>query len=141
MAKGDKGSATWEGSLKEGLGTMSTESGALSGQPYGFNTRFESKPGTNPEELIGAAFAGCFIMAMSKELEAEGLSDPEMDATATVHLNQVDEGFRITKVELDVTASVEGEDAAFDRAVEATKAGCPVANLLDTEIVYSVTRG
>ena len=144
MAKGDTGSATWNGGLADGKGTISTGSGALDAQPFGFNTRFESEPGTNPEELIAAAFAACFSMALSKELEAEGITDPRIHATSTAHLEKTDAGFRITRVELAVeaggTASDPDDGGAFDRAVEATKANCPVANLLDADIAYTVTR-
>ena len=140
MAKGDTGSATWSGGLVSGSGTISTGSGALDAQPFGFNTRFEDKPGTNPEELIAAAFAACFSMALSKEMEDRGLEDPQINASASAHLEQTDAGFRITQVQLSLTAGAEGADEAFDAAVEATKAGCPVANLLDTEISYSISR-
>jgi len=141
MAKGDTGSATWSGGLKSGAGTVSTGSGALDAQPFGFNTRFEDKPGTNPEELIAGAFAACFSMALSKELEGEGITDPQINSSASAHLEQLDKGFRITSIQLSATAGgAGGTQDGFARAVEATKANCPVANLLDTPITYNIER-
>ena len=130
-----KGSAFWTGGLKEGRGTVSTQSGILHNAQYGFNTRFENGPGTNPEELIGAAHAGCFSMALSAQLGAVGLVAERIRTTATVTLEQIDGGFAITRVHLDLTAKIPGaSDAAFDTAVDKAKTGCPVSKLLNAEI-------
>ena len=129
------GSAVWSGDLKTGTGTVSTESGALDGTGYGFAMRFEDAPGTNPEELIGAAHAGCFSMALSGQLGERGMTAERIETSAQVSLEKVDGGFAITKVHLDLTASIPGADpAAFREAAEAAKAGCPVSKLLDAEI-------
>ena len=129
------GSAHWEGDLKEGKGTVSVESGAIEDQPYGFNTRFEDKPGTNPEELVAAAHASCFSMALSMVLGDAGMTASEIDTRATVTLDQVDGGFAVTKSHLDVTVSV--PDADPDKVMEAcegAKANCPISKLLTAEI-------
>lgn len=132
------GSAHWAGSIKEGKGSVSTESGALKEQPYGFNTRFEGKPGTNPEELLGAAHAGCFSMALSLMLGNEGLTPDSIDTKAVVSLDKKGEGFAITAVHLDVEARIPGTDAAtFDRIATQAKEGCPVSQLFDTDITMS----
>ena len=129
------GSAKWEGSLKEGNGHVSTESGVLSDQPYGFNTRFEDGPGTNPEELIGAAHAGCFSMALSNIMGEDGVTPDQIATKASVTLEQKDDGFAITKVHLDVTAAVPGmSEQDFQAAAEKAKSGCPVSKLLNAEI-------
>lgn len=131
MAIHKKGLAHWEGDLKHGKGTVSTESGALSQQPYGFNTRFEGVKGTNPEELIGAAHAGCFSMALSGQLEAAGLKADYIRTTATVNLEKGAEGFAIDAIHLDVVARVPGASPeAFQKAAEGAKAGCPVSKVL-----------
>lgn len=128
-------SAHWQGGLKDGKGTISTQSGALSSSPYGFNTRFEDQPGTNPEELIGAAHAGCFSMALSKELGDAGMTAESIETKAEVTLDKVDGGFAITAVNLSLRAKIPGADrAAFEQAVEAAKNGCPVSKLLNAEI-------
>ncbi len=125
------GSARWEGTLKEGTGHVSTESGALSEQPYGFNTRFEGKPGTNPEELIGAAHAGCFSMALSMVLGESGLTADSIETTAKVGLEEKDGGFAITKIHLDVTASIPGASADdFAKAAQTAKENCPLSKVL-----------
>ncbi len=125
------GSATWTGALKDGKGTVSTQTNALAAQPYGFNTRFEGKPGTNPEELIGAAHAACYAMAMSMGLGEAGHTADKIDAKSTVSLEEKDGGFAITKLHLDVSASIPGiDDAAFQEIAEATKKGCPVSKVL-----------
>ncbi|MCG4452932.1 OsmC family protein [Pseudomonas sp. MMS21-TM103] len=128
-------SAHWQGGLKDGKGTISTQSGALSSSPYGFNTRFEDQPGTNPEELIGAAHAGCFSMALSKELGDAGMTAESIETKAEVTLDKVDGGFAITAVNLSLRAKIPGADrAAFEQAVEAAKNGCPVSKVLNAEI-------
>jgi len=130
-----KGSAIWQGSLKEGSGTISTETGVMNNQPYGFNTRFEGKKGTNPEELIAAAHASCFSMALSVVLAEHGLTAEEISTTATVSLEKVDGDFTITRSHLDMTAKIPGADeATFRKAAEAAKANCPVSRLLNAEI-------
>lgn len=129
-----KGSAHWEGDIK-GKGTVSTESGALSQQPYGFNTRFEDKPGTNPEELIGAAHAACFSMALSLMLGNAGHPPKSIDTTADVSLDKKGEGFAITKVALKSVIELPGiDEKEFDEIILKAKTGCPVSQLLDTEI-------
>jgi osmotically inducible protein OsmC len=129
------GSAQWQGGLRDGKGTVSTESGVLSGAQYSFGTRFEDGAGTNPEELIAAAHAGCFSMALSKQLEDAGMKADEINTTASVRLEKTDAGFTITKVHLDVTARIPGADsAAFQTAANNAKAGCPVSRLLNAEI-------
>ena len=130
-----KGSAVWRGGLRDGGGAVSTESGVLSDTQYSFSTRFESGAGTNPEELIAAAHAGCFSMALSKQLEDAGLRADEIRTTAAVTLEKTDAGFAITKVHLDVSARVPDADAAaFEAAANNAKAGCPVSRLLKAEI-------
>nr|WP_024310108.1 OsmC family protein [Pseudomonas sp. P818] len=128
-------SAHWQGGIKDGKGTISTQSGALKDSPYGFNTRFEDKPGTNPEELIGAAHAGCFSMALSKELGEAGMTAESIETTAQVSLDKVDGGFEISAVHLTLRAKIPGaERSAFEKAVEAAKTGCPVSKLLKATI-------
>ncbi|CAO97441.1 OsmC family protein [Erwinia tasmaniensis] len=130
-----KGQAHWEGNIKQGKGTVSTESGALSQQPYGFNTRFEGKPGTNPEELIGAAHASCFSMALSLMLGDAGYTPESIDTTADVSLDKVDGGFAITNVALQSKVKLPGIDTStFDGIIQQAKAGCPISKLLNTEI-------
>lgn len=125
------GSARWEGTLKKGTGHVSTQSGALSDQPYGFNTRFEGQKGTNPEELIGAAHAGCFSMALSMILGEKDRTPDKIETRATVGLEEVEGGFAITKVHLDVTATVPGmSDEDFAEAAQTAKENCPVSKLL-----------
>lgn len=128
-------SAVWQGDLKTGKGTISTQSGALHDQPYGFNTRFENEPGTNPEELIGAAHAGCFSMALSNILGEAGLKADRIDTSAEVTLDKSDDGFAITAVHLKVVATIPGADAkAFEEAANKAKAGCPVSKVLNAKI-------
>ena len=130
-----KASAVWTGSIKEGAGTISTESGVLDAAQYGFNTRFENEPGTNPEELIGAAHAGCFSMALSGQLGQAGLTAERIETSATVTLEKSPDGFTITAVHLDVSARVPGANqAAFEAAASAAKSGCPVSKLLNATI-------
>lgn len=124
-------SARWTGTIKEGSGHISTQSGALSDQPYGFNTRFEDVPGTNPEELIGAAHAGCFTMALSKVLEEAGMVADKLETKATVKMEKDDGGFTITAVDLDLKATIPGADRdAFFEAAKTAKETCPVSRLL-----------
>lgn len=135
-----KGQAHWEGDIKRGKGTVSTESGALNQQPYGFNTRFEGAAGTNPEELIGAAHASCFSMALSLMLGDEGYTAQSIDTTADVSLDKKDAGFAITKIALQSKVRVPDiEDAAFDAIIQKAKAGCPVSQVLNAEITLDYT--
>jgi len=130
-----KASAIWEGSLKEGSGTISTGSGALVAKPYSFRTRFEGEPGTNPEELIGAAHAGCFSMAFSMILGLAGFTPERIETTATVTLEKKDDGFAVTASHLEVTATVPGiGEPAFQDAAEKAKANCPISKLLNATI-------
>jgi osmotically inducible protein OsmC len=124
------GSAVWRGGLKDGKGSVSTQSGTLKDTQYSFSTRFENGIGTNPEELLAAAHAGCFSMALSGQLGAAGLTADSINTTATVSLEKVADGFAITKVHLDVTAKVPNADQAkFETAANNAKAGCPVSKL------------
>jgi osmotically inducible protein OsmC len=130
-----QGSAVWNGGIKDGKGAISTKSGALSAYPYGFSSRFEGKPGTNPEELIGAAHAGCFTMALSLILGEAKLTAEQMDTTAEVTLEQVADGYAITAVHLTLKAKIPGADeATFKELAAKAKAGCPVSKLLKAEI-------
>ena len=131
-------SAQWNGGLKDGKGTISTDSGVLKDTQYSFSTRFEDGVGTNPEELIAAAHAGCFSMALSKQLNDAGFTADSINTTASVRLEKTDAGFSITKVHLDVTARVPGADAAaFETAANNAKAGCPISRLLKADITMS----
>jgi len=133
-----KGSAVWHGNLKEGKGTTSTESGVLEETPYSFKTRFEHGTGTNPEELLAAAHASCFAMALSNELSNVGATATKLAVSATITIDQVQGGFAITKSHLDLVANVPGIDKAnFDAAVNAAKTGCPVSKLYKAEITLS----
>jgi lipoyl-dependent peroxiredoxin len=133
-----KASAVWNGSLKEGKGTISTESGVLSKAQYSFSTRFENGRGTNPEELIAAAHAGCFTMALSAQLGNAGLTPESLETTASVTLEKLEAGFTVTKVHLDVEARIPGADqAAFQKAAEAAEKGCPISRLLKAEITMT----
>ena len=130
-----KASAIWNGSLKEGHGVISTASGALSATPYSFRTRFEGAPGTNPEELIGAAHASCFSMALSMILGMAGFTPEQIETQATITLEQKDGGFAVTASHLDVKATVPGADeASFQDAAAKAKAGCPISKLLNATI-------
>ena len=129
------GSAVWKGGLKDGKGSISTESGVLSNTQYGFNARFENGPGTNPEELIGAAHAGCFSMALSAQLGEAKLTAEGIRTTATVTLEKIGGNFSITAVHLDLVAKVPGASRqAFETAANNAKAGCPVSKLLNAKI-------
>ncbi len=131
-----KAEAEWKGTLREGSGTIKSESGAISGN-YSFGTRFENAKGTNPEELIGAAHAGCFSMALSGGLTRAGFPPKRVHTTASVHIDKVGEGFEITKIELDCEAEVPKiDEAAFQAQATAAKEGCPVSKALKaTQIV------
>ena len=129
------GSAVWQGGLKDGKGALSTESGALSSYPYGFAARFEGVKGSNPEELLAAAHAGCFTMALSKILGEANMKAEKMETKAVVTLEQVDGGFAITSVHLTLEANIPGgDDAKFQECAAKAKAGCPVSKLFKTEI-------
>ena len=131
-------SAVWKGSLKEGKGTISTDSKVLSNTQYSFATRFENGAGTNPEELIAAAHAGCFSMALSGQLTAAGIPPESIETTAAVTLEKLEAGFTVTKIHLDVAARVPGADkAAFDKAAENAKNGCPISRLLKADITMT----
>ncbi len=128
-------SARYEGFGKEGKGYVSTQSGVLSDNPYGFNTRFEDAPGTNPEELIAAAHAACFTMALSFALAKEGLSDGTLETTARVKLDKDGDGFKVSRSDLSLQATIEGLDQDRFRAIaEDAKANCPISKLLNAEI-------
>ena len=133
-----KASAVWKGSLKEGKGTISTDSGVLSNTQYSFSTRFEDGKGTNPEELIAAAHAGCFTMALSAQLGNAGIIPESLETTASVTLEKLEAGFTISKVHLDVSGRIPGNDkAAFEKAAQDAKAGCPISRLLKAEITLT----
>ncbi len=133
-----KASAVWKGSLKDGKGTISSDSGVLSNTPYSFSTRFENAKGTNPEELIAAAHAGCFTMALSAQLGNAGITPESLETTASLSLDKLDAGWTVTKIHLDVSARIPGADqAAFDKAAESAKAGCPISRLLKAEITMT----
>lgn len=127
--------AVWKGGIKDGGGTISTETGVLKEAPYGFKARFEEGPGTNPEELIGAAHAACFSMAFSLMLTEAGLRADQIETHAAVTLEKVGDGFDITSSHLDVVARIPGIDQAkFEELSNKAKAGCPVSKLLKTNI-------
>ena len=133
-------SAVWQGNLKQGKGTISTASGTLSNTQYSFSTRFESGVGTNPEELLAAAHAGCFAMAFSAQLGEAGLTAERIDVTATITLDKTEAGFGITESHLELKAKIPSADqAAFDKAAGNAKAGCPVSKLFNTKITLSAT--
>ena len=131
-------SAVWTGGLKDGSGTISTQSGLLDEAQYGFVTRFENGIGTNPEELIAAAHAGCFSMALSAQLGEAGMKAERISTSAAVTLEKLGDGFAITSVHLDLVAKVPGADpAAFDAAANEAKAGCPVSKVLNARITLT----
>lgn len=133
-------SAVWQGDLKTGKGAISTQSGALKDSPYGFNTRFEDTPGTNPEELIGAAHAGCFSMALSLMLGQAGLTAERIETQAEVTLDKEGEGFAITAIALTLKAKIPGADEAqFQQIANQAKEGCPVSKVLNARISLSAT--
>ncbi|HYY69956.1 MAG TPA: OsmC family protein [Terriglobales bacterium] len=135
-----KASAVWRGGLKDGKGTLSTDSGALKQTPYSFSTRFENQPGTNPEELIAAAHAGCFSMALSNQLGSAGMTAESIETAATLTLEKTDAGFTITGIHLDVKARVPNADRAkFEEAATNAKNGCPVSRVLNAKITMSAS--
>lgn len=130
-----KASAVWNGGIKDGAGTISTASGVLREANYGFKARFESGPGTNPEELLGASHAGCFSMALSKIIGDAGLTAERIETSAEVSLEKVGEGFEITAIHLSTTGRVPGADEArFRELAEKAKAGCPVSKVLKAKV-------
>src|SRR3982751_466637 len=134
------GSAVWQGGIRDGKGTVSTESGVLDGAQYSFQTRFEEGKGTNPEELLAAAHAGCFTMALSGQLAQAGLTAESLETTCAISLEKQPDGFAITESHLDLKARVPGATKeAFDKAVEAAKGGCPVSKLYKTNITLTST--
>lgn len=129
------GSAIWQGDLKTGKGTVSTDSGVLSKTQYSFSTRFENGAGTNPEELIAAAHAGCFTMALSGQLGSAGLVPEKLETTAAVTFDKVDAGWTVTGIHLTVTGKVpKADQAAWEKATQGAKTGCPISRLLNTTI-------
>ena len=134
------GSAAWSGGTKDGKGSISTESGALKAYPYGFSSRFEGLPGSNPEELLGAAHAACFTMALSLILGEAKLRAEQMSTTARVTLEQVEGGYAISAVHLALSAKVPGADqATFEALADKAKAGCPVSKVLNAKITLDAT--
>ena len=130
-----KASALWKGGLKDGNGTVSTGSGVLSNTPYSFSTRFEDQPGTNPEELIAAAHAGCFTMALSGQLGNRNMTAENIQTTATLTMDKLEAGWTVTEIHLEVAAKIPGADPAkFEEAANAAKTGCPISRLLNTRI-------
>jgi osmotically inducible protein OsmC len=137
-----KASAVWKGGLKDGKGTVSSTSGVLSNTPYSFTTRFENAPGTNPEELIAAAHAACFSMALSAQLGGANLTPESISTAATLTMEKLDAGWAITAVHLDVVAKVPGASAeAFNTAAQNAKAGCPVSKVLNAKITMDAKLG
>lgn len=137
-----KASAVWKGGLKDGKGEFSAPSGVFSHVPYSFTTRFENAPGTNPEELIAAAHAACFSMALSAQLGNASLTPESINTTANLKMEKLDTGWTITAIHLDVTARVpNADDAAFQKAADNAKAGCPVSKVLNAKITMSARLG
>lgn len=135
-----KASAIWKGGLKDGKGTISTASGVLRQTQYSFSTRFEEGQGTNPEELIAAAHAGCFSMALSGQLGNAGMVAESIDTTATVTMEKLEVGWTVTEVHLEVAAKIPGgERAKFETAANNAKAGCPISRLLNAKITMTAT--
>jgi len=132
--------AHWSGDLKSGAGSVTTASGTLSNTPYSFHSRFEQGQGTNPEELLAAAHAGCFTMALSAQLAKAGLRADSLDTTCTITLEQKDGGFAITESHLELRAKIPGaSEQAFEEATQAAKAGCPVSKLFNTTITLAAS--
>src|SRR6202041_3443697 len=135
-------SAVWNGSLKEGKGTISSQSGILSEAPYSFVTRFENGKGTNPEELIAAAHAGCFSMALSAQLGSANLTPESISTTVTLSFEKLDSGWTITESHIDVVGKVPGADeATFQKYAEAAEKGCPVSKVLNAKITMTAKLG
>ena len=133
-----KASAVWKGGLKDGKGEFSVPSGVFSHVPYSFKTRFEDAPGTNPEELIAAAHAACFSMALSAQLGGANITPESINTTANLKMEKLEAGWAITAVHLDVTAKIpNGDEAAFQKAAENAKAGCPVSKVLNAKITMA----
>jgi osmotically inducible protein OsmC len=136
-----KASAVWKGSLKEGKGTISSESGVLSNTQYSFSTRFENGKGTNPEELIAAGHAGCFTMALSAQLGNAGITPDSLETTASLSLEKLDSGWTVTKIHLDVVGRIPGNDkAAFEKAAREAEVGCPISKLLKAAEITMTAR-
>jgi len=134
--------AHYDGTGKEGIGWISTQSGELSKQRYGFGTRFENEPGTNPEELIAAAHAGCFTMALSFALAKEGVTGGSLETEARVKLDKEGEGFRVSRSDLELTADVPGiEESRLRELAEEAKRNCPISKVLNAEIALDVKVG
>jgi osmotically inducible protein OsmC len=135
-----KASAVWQGGLKDGKGTISADSGVLSNVPYNFSMRFEGAKGTSPEELVAAAHAGCFAMALSAQLGEAGITAKNIASTATVSLEKTDGGFSVTSSHLTVNVQAPGANrAAVEKAAENAKAGCPISKLLNAKITLDAT--
>ena len=135
-----KASAIWEGDLKSGKGSISTASGTLKQTQYSFSTRFEYGTGTNPEELIAAAHAGCFSMALSAELGKAGMTPTKIETEAALTMDKTDAGWTVTQIHLTTRATIPGADRGkFDAAASAAKTGCPISRLLNTQIVMDAT--
>jgi lipoyl-dependent peroxiredoxin len=133
-----KASAVWRGGLKDGKGTISSGSGVLNQTQYSFGTRFEDGPGTNPEELIAAAHAGCFTMATSAQLGNAGLTPESLETTATLTMEKLEAGWTVTAIHLELVGRVPGADAAaFEKAADSAKAGCPISRLLNATITMT----
>ena len=136
-----KASAVWKGSLKEGKGTISSDSGVLTNTQYSFSTRFENGKGTNPEELIAAAHAGCFTMALSAQLGNAGITPDSLETSAAVSLEKLDSGWTVTKIHLDVVGKIPGNDkAAFEKAAKEAEVGCPISKLLKAAQITMTAR-
>ena len=137
-----KASAVWKGGLKDGKGSLTAPGGVLNSTPYSFTTRFESAPGTNPEELIAAAHAGCFSMALSAQLGGANLTPESISTTVTLSFEKLDSGWTITESHIDVVGKVPGADAAtFQKYAEAAEKGCPVCKVLDAKITMTAKLG
>ncbi|WP_410218582.1 OsmC family protein [Paracoccus sp. (in: a-proteobacteria)] len=134
------GSAQWQGGLKDGKGQVSSKSGALNALPYGFNTRFEDQPGTNPEELVGAAHASCFSMALAMMLEQEGVSGVSIETRSDVSMDKDGEGFAVKKVHLTTSITGDADEAKLLEVAEKAKAGCPISKLLNAEITMDARK-
>ncbi len=136
-----KGSAEWTGGLQEGKGSVSTQSGALDAQPYGFATRFEDRPGTNPEELLGAAHAACFSMALANLLGGEGITADRIETSSKVSLEKKGEGFEITRAHLVTRIVADAPEELLMEVARKAKAGCPVSKLFNAEVTMEATIG
>ena len=133
--------ASWKGGLKDGQCSFGVASGAIKDLKFGFRTRFEDEPGTNPEELIGAAHAACFSMALSGQLEKAGVTDARIESASAVTIEKQGDGFTITKAHLTERVSGQGDEAAIRQAAEAAKSGCPVSKVLNAEVTMDLTVG